>query len=111
MLDWGIPSDRLEQEAQTFGTREGASPFSAIGSPQYIQRRRCILFIQFLLLPLELRLRRGLGFGLWGVHPIAASLKMWKPCHLVVTNQPPDYHAAAEQHIINQQKALRNENT
>ena len=43
MLDSGIPSDMLEQEAQMFGFRERVLPFSAIGSPQHLQIRRLIL--------------------------------------------------------------------
>jgi hypothetical protein len=35
-----MPSAMLEQEAQTFGLRERAFPFSGIGSPQHRQMRR-----------------------------------------------------------------------
>ncbi len=43
MLDSGISSDGLEQEAHTFGLCEDASPFSAIGTPQHMQMRGLIL--------------------------------------------------------------------
>jgi hypothetical protein len=43
MLDSGTPSGGLEQEAQTFGLREWASPFSPIGSPQHLQMQVLIL--------------------------------------------------------------------
>ena len=41
-MDSSMPSAMLEQEAQMFGLRERAFPFSGIGSPQHLQIREFI---------------------------------------------------------------------
>jgi len=42
MLGSSMPSAILEQEAQIFGLRDRAFPFSGIGSPQHMQIREFI---------------------------------------------------------------------
>jgi hypothetical protein len=41
--------------------------------------------------------RRRPAFRPWGEHPIAVRLKRWKAWNEAITNQPPYYHAAADQ--------------